>query len=137
MVAYSFRGRFVDAIRAGISSVSLSFDPPPKRQTIRAIGRKRHARPGETLQLYHGQRTRNCFKIGEGRCVSVEEIRLYIHAEWIELRGVLLKGSIALDKFAVLDGFADWSDMRAFWLEEHEGKQLGPFVGLLIKWEGM
>lgn len=45
MVAYSFQKRFVEPIRSG-----------RKRQTIRA-DRKRHARPGEVLQLYSGMRT--------------------------------------------------------------------------------
>jgi hypothetical protein len=42
MVAYSFNKRFIDAIRVGLSRISLSFDCPPKRQTIRAVGRRRH-----------------------------------------------------------------------------------------------
>ena len=46
MVAYSFNKRFIQPIRVGLSSVSLSFDCPPKLQTMRAIGRRRHARPG-------------------------------------------------------------------------------------------
>jgi hypothetical protein len=46
VVAYSFRQQFRPPILAGT-----------KRQTIRA-DRKRHARPGEQLQLYTGMRTR-------------------------------------------------------------------------------
>lgn len=48
MVAYSFHPRFVDAILGGT-----------KRQTIR-MHRRRHARPGEEMQLYAGMRTRHC-----------------------------------------------------------------------------
>jgi hypothetical protein len=40
MVAYSFKRRFVEPIRVDLSSISLSFDLQPKRQTIRA-NRKR------------------------------------------------------------------------------------------------
>ncbi|MEJ0016825.1 MAG: ASCH domain-containing protein [Acetobacteraceae bacterium] len=47
MVAYSFKRDFAAPILAGI-----------KRQTIRA-DRRRHARPGEVLQLYTGMRTKH------------------------------------------------------------------------------
>lgn len=61
-----------------------------------------------------------------------------IHAEWIEIKGEAeLRKGRQLDAFARDDGFDDWPAMRVFWLENHEGKlkQLGPFVGVLIKWE--
>lgn len=81
MVAYSFKKRFVDPIRVGLSSVSLSFDCQPKRQTIRSIGKRRHARPGETLQLYTAMRTKQCRKIGDARCMGVEGVLLK-WSEW-------------------------------------------------------
>lgn len=107
MVAYSFKKRFVAPIRAGLglimkddkgnwlqcesviddgATVSHPFDPykdlapeaRPKRQTIRAIGKRRHARPGETLQLYTAMRTKQCEKIGEARCIAVLPIRIVV-----------------------------------------------------------
>lgn len=140
MVAYSFKRRFVAPIRAGLSSVRLSWDPHPKRQTIRAIGKRRHARPGETLQLYHGMRSRECFKIGDASCIAADGIRLFIRSEIIEIRRAagnseLIDKAGKLDAFAQDDGFDDWADMRAFWLQEHDGKHLGPFIGVLIQWE--
>ncbi|WP_036010677.1 hypothetical protein [Bradyrhizobium yuanmingense] len=147
MVAYSYKGRFVAPIRVGLGLPILDlhyelggYAPGslirPKRQTIRANGRRRHARAGETLQLYYAQRSpTKCFKIGEGRCKAVDDIRIYVHAEWIETGGYIRKSARELDAFAVKDGFDDWSGMRAFWLEEHDGKHLGPFVGVLIQWE--
>lgn len=147
MVAYSFKGRFVAPIRVGLGLPILDdhyeigrYMPGqlirPKMQTIRAQGRRRHAKPGEALQHYHGMRSPKCFKIGDARCKAVDGIRLYIHAGWIEIKGAseLRKGR-QLDAFAQKDGFEDWAGMRAFWLEEHEGKQLGPFCGVLIQWE--
>jgi hypothetical protein len=146
MVAYSYKGRFVAPIRVGLglSVLDLHYElggylpgQPirPKRQTIRANGRRRHARPGETLQHYHGMRTTKCFKIGDARCKSISDVRLYIHAEWIEIKGEAeLRKGRQLDVFARDDGFDDWAGMRTFWLEEHDGKHLGPFVGVLIKW---
>jgi hypothetical protein len=147
MVAYSYKARFVAPIRVGLGLPVLDVHYElggylpgqpirPKRQTIRANGRRRHARPGETLQHYHGMRTTRCFKIGDARCKSISDVRLYVHAEWIWIKGEAeLRKGRQLDAFARDDGFDDWAGMRAFWLEEHDGKHLGPFVGVLIKWE--
>ncbi len=70
MVAYSFDRRFVPAIVSGA-----------KRQTIRAH-RARHARPGETLQLYTGMRTRQCRKIVERDpvCTRIDEVLFDLRA---------------------------------------------------------
>jgi hypothetical protein len=133
MVAYSFKGRFVDPIRVGLSQVSLSFDCRPKRQTIRAIGKRRHARPGETLQLYCGMRSPQCFKIGDARCTEVLPIRIVVgkHTLPTELAGKHIGGG-HLHDFARADGFEHGEDMHAFWLDEHG---LGEFKGVLIRWE--
>jgi hypothetical protein len=142
MVAYSFKPRFVVPIRAG-----LGLDAPPiplvrpKRQTIRAIGKRRHARPGEQLQLYQGMRTRDCFLIGEARCVNVVGVRVHVNGGRITIAPGTrdehaFDKAAQLDAFAQRDGFDDWSEMQEFWREEHGHlAQLGPFVGLLILWE--
>lgn len=133
MVAYSFKNRFIDPIRVGLSSVSLSFDCHPKRQTIRAIGQRRHVRPGETLQLYFAMRTKHCFKIGEARCRDVTPIEIYVkeHSMPVTLNGSHFGGGF-LSAFAREDGFRDAVDMHEFWKKEHG---LGLFRGLLIRWE--
>jgi hypothetical protein len=142
MVAYSFKRQFVGPIRAGT-----------KRQTIRAPrkGRGRHARPGETLQLYTAMRTKQCKKIGEATCVRLRAIELHFRRNWRRdwLRyatpgtcGIKIDGAGALAEFARRDGFIDWLELRAFWKAEH-GKKLrwveAPFVfdwvGVLIEWE--
>jgi hypothetical protein len=138
MVAYSFKRRFVDRIRVGLSSVSLSFDPPPKLQTIRAIGKRRHARPGEVLQLYTAMRTRQCAKIGDARCVAVTDIRIIFGDsstyDFIYIGDCEAIHDIEqLDCFAVLDGFSCWDDMLQFWSEEHP--DVRDFLGVLIQWE--
>lgn len=132
MVAYSFKERFVDPIRVGLSRVSLSFDCLPKRQTIRAH-RKRHARPGEDLQLYRGMRTRQCFLIGRARCVSVHAVTITVgkHTMPTSLDGAHIGGG-HLHDFAQADGFASAEDMLAFWQAEHG---IGKFEGVLIRWE--
>lgn len=150
MVAYSYKGRFVAPIRVGLGLPvhdehrELGGYQPgqiirPKTQTIRASGRRRHARSGETLQHYCGMRTMKCFKIGEACCTAASEIRIFVHDGRVLVkptgRVVEFRKPSELDAFARTDGFADWAAMRAFWLEEHDGKHLGPFVGVLIQWE--
>lgn len=161
MVAYSFKKRFVAPIRYGLGLImkddygnwlqcesviepgkttSRPFDcykdlepgACPKRQTIRAVGKRRHARPGETLQLYTAMRTKQCQKISDARCVSVEPIRIVVEKLLIQ---TWVNGDFIGDlphKFARDDGFADAHDMLDFWTKEHG---LGQFDGFLIKWE--
>ena len=67
MVAYSFQKQFIEQIQLRT-----------KQQMIRAL-RKRHARVGETLQLYFGMRTKVCGKIiPDPVCIGVDEV-------WIDL----------------------------------------------------
>ncbi len=152
MVAYSYKARFVAPVRVGLGLPALAehlemggYHPGqiirPKGQTIRAKGKRRHARPGETLQHYHGMRSSKCFKIGEAECVAASDIRLHIRSEIVEIRSQtsssqLIDKAAALDSFAQADGFADWADMREFWREEHgDLTRLGPFVGVLVEWK--
>lgn len=138
MVAYSFKKRFIKPIKVGLSRVSLSFDCPPKRQTIRAVGKRRHARPGEIVQLYHAMRTKQCFKIGDGRCTSALPVCLQFIAWGSAIVG---SGKVPancyfderLHLFAQADGFESWEEMKEFWRVEHPG--IEKFEGVLIQWE--
>lgn len=134
MVAYSFNKGFVAPIRAGT-----------KRQTIR-LPRKRHARPGEELQLFTGMRTKHCELIGRATCTGVHEVRLDFAAGTVEIDAVLvLTQPEDLDEFARRDGFtprrADdfarrpWLFMRMWWSQVHPG--LDVFNGVLIRWEAL
>ena len=138
MVAYSFKRRFVDPIRVGLAQ---PIDVPatklshvtPKRQTIRAE-RKRHAQPGEELQLYCGMRTRGCFLIGHARCIAVEPVRLkFTLPQSVDVGGAVTAGLTELNKFAKLDGFRSWADMVVFWSDEHP--DVSVFSGVRIRWE--
>lgn len=120
MVAYSFRPQFVAPIVAGT-----------KRQTIRAE-RKRHARVGETVQLYTGMRTQHCRAIGLAICEGVMPIHIDVGRARIEIAGRLLQPLHGLDDFARDDGFEDWQQMRRFWEEHHPRAPM--FVGMLIHW---
>lgn len=129
MVAYSFKARFAAPILAGT-----------KTQTIRA-DRRRHARPGEELQLYTGMRTKQCKLIRVARCVSVSDVRLRFGddamvaekagSSWGDAHYVA-RSPKHLDAFAMDDGFTNWADMRAFWAKEHPGTE--EFEGVLIRW---
>jgi len=149
MPAYSFKKRFIVPIRLGLGlpysiddiDGDLAVSSLPKRQTIRAIGRRRHARPGEAVQLYYGMRTKQCEKIGEGRCTAVLPIRIVVkeHSMPTEVDGKHVGVGSAeypggMRELAQLDGFEHAEDMHEFWKQEHG---LGEFNGLLIKWESM
>lgn len=138
MVAYSFRPRFIDPIIAGLEPGPLL--PGMKRQTIRgANGGKRHARPGELVQLYTGMRTRSCKLLGVARCTVVEPVVLLLDPPGLVIIGSTMtpndEGEAArqLDAFAMHDGFRDWQDLVAFWAAEHAG--VTRFEGVLIRWE--
>lgn len=122
MVAYSFKQKFVGPIRAGT-----------KAQTIRA-DRRRHARQGETLQLYTGMRTNHCRLIGTATCVSVEPICFDFDAQEVTIGGGAPIGDLpSLDAFAIQDGFEDFRSLVEFWRENHDGVE--QWEGVLIRWK--
>lgn len=123
MVAYSFKKQFAEPILAGT-----------KRQTIRAE-RKRHARPGEAVQLYTAMRTRHCKQIGIAVCTSVLDIQIEVEAGVIREMdtGVEIRTAPDLDDFARMDGFTDWQVMAAFWRDNHPDTPI--FSGVLIRWQ--
>lgn len=136
MVAYSFKRQFVPKIEDGT-----------KCQTIRAIGKRRHARPGETLQLYFGQRSQHCRLIGERPCTSVMRITIDFDTDKVETdqwsigparrKNKPRRRLKQLDEFAQMDGFEDWFAFIDFWRAEHFKRRTptGKWKGLLIKWE--
>ena len=122
MVAYSFQKRFASRIEDG-----------SKRHTIRA-DRRRHARPGEALQLFVGMRTTSCRKIiADPLCTSVEQIRISF-ADDGRISEALIDGQPVsdLDEFAIADGFESLSDMEGFWIMHHG--LLREFRGVVIAW---
>jgi len=141
MVAYSFQPMFVDPIRMGLGLIEDMTDVArPKRQTIRATGKKRHARPGEIVQLYCQMRTPQCMKIGDGRCTGVAPIVLQLSREpyveigkLLEMPKKIIQRADALDFFATQDGFADWAQLREFWAKHHP--RVSTFRGVIIFWE--
>lgn len=142
MVAYSFKAFFEQQISTLI-----------KRQTVRA-DRARHARVGETVQLYVGMRTRNCRKIlkPDPACIGVLPIVIEMSAvrddfiAGIEVAGCRFNDD-DIETFARDDGFAPERinavaidlhgktarhNMGEFWQRSHEGNR---FTGVVIKWK--
>ena len=124
MAAYNFQKQFVPAIETGA-----------KTNTIRKIGKRRHARPGEAIQLYTGMRTKSCRKIIEPDpvCLGVKLIRINVGYDAIEsvIVGYKLLQESRLERFAKGDGFDSLERMHQFWIEFHG---VGKFIGLFISW---
>lgn len=125
MVAYSFQPRFVDPIISG-----------RKQQTVRAIGRRRHARPADHLQLYTGMRTKACRLIGRAACIEAAPVTLLFRSpHGVIMHGRLGNASLKPELFAQQDGFADWKQLCEFWEIEHPAEyQAGRFDGIMIVW---
>lgn len=126
MPAYSFKERFCPLIISG-----------EKRQTIRSK-RKAQAKPGDTVYLYFGMRTKWCKKLGEGTCTGTKDITITkIGTVYIDGRKLL---NAEKDALAFNDGFRHADDpdkeegcfdiMLRWWKQTHEL----PFNGDIIYW---
>lgn len=122
MVAYSFKTFFAPKILDGT-----------KRQTIRA-DRRRHARPGEEVQLYTGLRTKQCRLIARAKCENARLITLcFLYGGVIRIRQpTKWEDAGCLHDFARADGFESWPAMVEFWREQHGA--INEFEGVLITW---
>ena len=120
MVAYSFKTQFEGALRAG-----------DKAQTIRALGKRRQARPRELVQVYIGMRTKDCRLLFQSECLEVLPIRIRRTSDPIwEIR--LNDNLLSLDEqnqLALADGFPDLQVFYDFFYQRL------PFEGVLIKWQ--
>lgn len=132
MADYTFKARFVLPIELLI-----------KQQTIRAYrakdhalgdGLKGHAKVGGPVGLKTGPRFQPRY-IGRATAVLVDHVMLDFESDSRTLYGHLGMDATSrpedLDRFAVLDGFQDWADMRAFWKETHDSRT---FQGARIFW---
>jgi hypothetical protein len=135
VTAYNFKARFAEPILAGTKggTIRMTRKVPQRIAQFSYMGHQRpggHARPGEILQLYTGMRTKQCRRIGERRCASVEPIILKF-----------IQGTVAfpardelfdLEVFARFDGFESWPEMAAFF----RGKDglIDEFDGWHIRW---
>lgn len=117
MPAYSFKEQFIEPIKAR-----------DKMQTIR--GKRRHqAKPGDTLYLYYGMRTKWCTKIGEAICTDVGDIVITEKGD-VFVNGKKLH-AMAEYRLAQADGFENIIEMLSFWKKNNSL----PFHGDIIYWE--
>lgn len=123
MVAYGFKKQFVDPITKGTKS-----------QTIRANGKRRHARVGELVQLYYAMRTKQCSKILKDDPVCTLSVSITIGVGKESINYIRVGHGLIedLESFAQSDGFDSLAAMHAYWLESHG---VGMFEGTLIGWE--
>ena len=126
MPAYNFQSQFAEAVARG-----------DKCQTIRANGKRRHASPGERLQLYTGMRTKACRKLVTPDPVCVSTLRVELVSSnvarfscFLEIDRVRLSQEQE-DAFAQADGFSSFYDMVE-WFKKTHGL---PFEGVLIRWQ--
>lgn len=119
MVAYNFKACFAPLVESG-----------KKRQTIRAEGKRRHARPGDRLQLYTGMRTKACRKLlnPEPECTSSQPIE--IHSRLKMLIDDIPQTLTEMRQVALNDGFESLEAFHDFFESVHGF----PFKGKLIKW---
>ena len=126
---YNFKERFAAAILSGA-----------KRQTIWAM-RKRPDRPGNTLHLYTGLRTKKAKLLMRATCVHVEPIHIRETVTpptvgrpttgYVVILGGNPLPTGMLDVFARAEGFEDFAEMRVFWKEQ---KLAFPWWGHVIHW---
>jgi hypothetical protein len=123
MPALNFKKQFAPMVESG-----------EKKQTIRACRKDyRDPKPGQTLYLYTGMRTKQCRKLGEATCKSSDLIT--IGFAYIAVSGKLLSCNKLLFcnemiDLALADGFSSVQDFRQFFINNHGL----PFTGYLIKW---
>ena len=107
MPAINFKPQFAALVESGA-----------KTQTIRKTNR---FKIGDVVQLYTGQRTKQCRKLGEG---VVEMVLPF----YMSRSPLLCRDAYAA--IAMADGFANADEMFD-WFEKQHGL---PFEGWLIKW---
>ena len=117
MVAFNFQERFADKVASG-----------EKPSTIRSTMR---CKIGDSIQLYTGQRTKECRKLGEGVCVGVAEITIGLAdgTPWA------ISGRIGEvfhhSRLSQQEGFKNEMEMVDFFRQRYGL----PFTGYLHAWE--
>jgi len=126
MIAINFKAKFADLVATG-----------KKTQTIRRTNR---FKVGDTLQLYTGQRTKACRKLGESVVKKILQIQIFENhirtyaptKDPSVLKMVSTANKETLNKMAEKDGFKDFEEMKAFFVANYGDL---PFEGYLIQWK--
>lgn len=107
-----------------------------KQQTIRKprTGRLPHAKPSGVVHIDIGSQWKHR-RLGVASCILSDIVDLDFKADTRTLHGHTGTDATSrpadLDRFAVMDGFEDWADMRAFWRDVHDATM---FRGQRIFW---
>jgi hypothetical protein len=117
MIAINFKEKFADLFASG-----------KKTQTIRRTNR---FKVGDTLQLYTGQRTKACRKLGEAIIAGVTGVSIYNDCV-VFSNGFFFGSKEGTSIFAQKDGFKDFEEMKAFFVARYGDL---PFEGYLIEWK--
>lgn len=132
MVAYSFKREFIQPIQDRV-----------KPHTLRGL-RRRHARPGEQMQLFYAMRTKACRRIGVATCDRFQWVHLNFRSvmpiyigDCLQVDGRIeriaeLRPIEAVDAFAISDGFDNIESMARFWRDQHDVTE---WQGFLIGWD--
>lgn len=117
MPALNFKERFAHAVESGA-----------KTQTIR---KPRNIKVGDTVQLFVGQRTKQCRRLGTGIVKNVVNIIIDDNDDYrLSVDGVYAEPHKELE-LANDDGFQSFEDFMDFFRSHYSF----PFCGILIKWE--
>lgn len=114
MVAINFQSQFVEALLLGT-----------KRQTIR---RKARCKPGDKIQIYTGQCTKDCRLLGEAICIITAPVVLYPSRAYI---GSHMLSDSQRQELAMADGFSNYAEMHEWFKEKYKSRS---FEGVIIKW---
>lgn len=116
MVAFNFKQDFADDVEQFIK--------------IRSIRAKKKCNVGDKIQLYTGQRTKSCRKLGDAICVGVARIRITDDCPWSIFN---VEGDLRMNEGRLheLDGF---KNAQAF-VEFFRGHYGLPFNGWMHVWE--
>lgn len=117
MVAINFSERFAGPVERG-----------EKCQTIRRTAK---CKPGDKLQIYTGQRTKNCRKLLDAVCKGVAKVK--ITRGTLEISGHVFMSDTAA-AFARADGFSTFDEMFR-WFSDRYDTQV--FEGYVITWDSV
>lgn len=116
MVALNFSPQFADDVERRVKTCSIRIT--------------RRANVGDRLQLFTGQRTKECRKLSaeDPVCVRVEHVAIRPHSLTI---GDRTQTPDERDAFAKLDGFPDYAAMHAWFSDRYSRRT---FIGWLHVW---
>jgi hypothetical protein len=114
MVAFNFKAEFADKVASGV-----------KRTTIRQTKR---CSVGDDIQLYTGQRTKDCKKLGDVRCMAVEKITFGKNHMKI---GKEVYDPKQREMIAHQEGFLTYADMHKWFVRTYRKQS---FQGYIHGW---